>query len=118
MFSVTSTSIEVEIDAHLVRDVAQVVAEAAADRQREQLAAIEAEAHAAGPALGAIDDHRMSAGPAGGGFRAGNVSQLDRRCCHEKTCRAKFERQSSPNRQYVSRKVEAFGAEVRLGAHF
>lgn len=61
----------------VVCDVAQVVAEAAADREREQLAAVEAETPAARAALGAVDDDDMAAGPAGRGVGAAHRGELD-----------------------------------------
>jgi hypothetical protein len=50
-----------EHHASAVRDIAQVVAEAAPDRQRQELATVEPETAAAGHPIGPVDDDRVAA---------------------------------------------------------
>src|SRR5262245_37339796 len=63
-------------------DVLQIVAEAAADRQAEQLPTIEPEAHAAGFAFRTVDNNRMSVRPADGALSTGNTAKLNRHSGH------------------------------------
>lgn len=66
-----------ELDAKFLRPVATIVAETAAEREGKKLAAIEAEAHAAGAAFGTVDHKRVRSGLPRGGFGAGYVAEFD-----------------------------------------
>src|SRR4029079_9798188 len=64
-------------------DVLQVIAEAAANREAEQLTTIESESHTARFAVRAVDDDRVPPGPAKSGFGIRDTAKLDGHCGHK-----------------------------------
>jgi hypothetical protein len=71
-----------QTDAHIMGDILQIVAEAAAYRETEQLAPVKPQAHPAGFAVGAIDDNRVTFCPAHHRLRVWNAAKLHRHCGH------------------------------------
>jgi hypothetical protein len=67
-----------EVYADCMRDVTKVVAETTADRERQQLSALEPETMAASMTFGSIDHYRMRTRPTQSCFGARNVAQFDR----------------------------------------
>src|SRR5215469_8099644 len=66
-----------------MRDVAQIVAEAATDRKCQKLCPIETEASTPRTAFGSINDDGVRSSPSERGFCTSDISQLDRHRWHD-----------------------------------
>jgi hypothetical protein len=60
-----------------MRDVTQVIAETAANRECQELGPVEPEAASPRLSVGTIDNNGMSPGPADSSFSSRNVAQFD-----------------------------------------